>query len=168
MTPAQLLEIIDDAVIYLAKNGGPLVSDEARTLLLAIALQESGPLLAARYQNAPSASPGPARGFWQFEKIGVQGVLQHKSAGAVVNGICANLEVISNTDTVWRTIEGHDRLACIVARMLLWTDPKPLPTKPSDGWDYYVRNWRPGKPHKDAWANNWRIATETVGTKAKT
>lgn len=163
MTPAELLEIIDDALGFLAKCKGPAVNNEARTLLLAIAMQESGPLLAARYQNAPSATAGPARGFWQFEKIGVQGVLQHPKAGAVVNDVCGRLEVVSSTDAVWRTIEGHDRLACIVARMLLWSDPKPLPTSQEDAWQYYIRNWRPGKPHQNTWANNWRIATETVG-----
>ena len=165
MSPAELLEIIDDSLAYLAKYQGPAVSDEVRTLLLAIAMQESGPLLAARYQNAPSNTPGPARGFWQFEKIGVQGVLQHAKAGKVVNDICSRLEVVSSTDTVWRTIEGHDRLACIVARMLLWIDPKPLPTTQDEAWQYYLRNWRPGKPHQNTWANNWRIATETVGTR---
>lgn len=163
MAPDKFLALIDDALVYLAVNGGPTVSNAARTMLLAIALQESGPLLNARYQNSPNANAGPARGFWQFERIGVQGVLQHRGAGAVVNDMCARLEVVPIADHVWRAIEGHDRLACILARMLLWTDPAALPTSQSEAWAYYLRCWRPGKPHPDRWPDNWRIATETVG-----
>jgi hypothetical protein len=165
MTPTQFLtEIIDDALVYLAAHSGPSVTPAARTLLLAIALQESGPQLEARYQSSPGNTPGPARGFWQFEKGGgVQGVLQHPASGKVVNDMCARFAVVPNADHVWRAIEGHDRLACICARMLLYTDPKPLPTTQDEGWSYYQRNWRPGRPHQETWANNWRIAKETVG-----
>ena len=38
-------------------------------------------------------------------------------------------------------------------RLLLLTDPKPLPViGDTDGsWEYYLRNWRPGKPHRHTW-----------------
>ncbi len=36
----------------------------------------------------------------------------------------------------------------VFARLLLWTDAKPLPAIGDEqgAWDYYLRNWRPGKP----------------------
>lgn len=164
MLPSKFLDMIDDSLAYLAGNGGPVVSEMARIMLLAIAMQESGPMLDARYQNSPAVTPGPARGFWQFERGGgCAGVLTHNASGRVANDMCVRMEVVPTADHVWRAIEGHDRLACIFARMLLWTDPRPLPTNRTEGWDYYIRNWRPGKPHPDRWADNWRVACETVG-----
>src|SRR5215831_11244028 len=73
-----LNSILDPGLVALFQNGGPAITDAARRFLLAIAFQESGPKLEARYQNSPSASAGPAHGWWQFEQDGgVAGVWTH-------------------------------------------------------------------------------------------
>lgn len=158
-----LTDIIDDGLAFVAGLGGPQPSDDARRLMLCIALQESGPNLEARYQNSPSASPGPARGWWQFEQGGgVAGVLQHAASRTMAAEACAGVTVVAQAAAVWRAIEGNDLLACTFARLLLWTDPRPLPAAEEPAWEYYLRNWRPGKPHRAAWGPNWRTASETV------
>lgn len=157
MTPL----ILTDAVIAptLKLMGPKYDSPEAQTLLLAIALQESG--LRHRRQVG-----GPARGFWQFEKGGgVRGVLEHKASSDLSNGLCQVFLV--KPEFAYEALEQNDILACIFARLLLWTDPKSLPDV-NDAhacWHYYLRNWRPGKPHIDVWDRNLRHARETIFNK---
>lgn len=165
MTPRAFLEfILDPGLVFLEQAGGPRMSDQARRLLLCIALQESGPQLNSRYQNSPAASPGPARGWWQFEQGGgVTGVLNHSASKSLASRACDLCFILAQPSSVWRALEGHDTLAVVFARLLLWTDPKPLPTTEVEGWDCYLRVWRPGKPHPANWPSNWRTASHTVG-----
>lgn len=160
MTPL----ILTDAVIAptLKLMGPKYDSPEAQTLLLAIALQESG--LRHRRQVG-----GPARGFWQFEKGGgVRGVLTHKASSEFSNGLCEVFLV--KPEYAYEALEQNDILACIFARLLLWTDPRALPSpeNASETWDYYLRNWRPGKPHIETWGRNLRQARETIFSKETT
>lgn len=158
-----LTEIIDNGLTFLVRLQGPAVSDEARRFLLAIAQQESGPALEARYQGSPSTSPGPARGFWQFEQGGgCAGVLAHNSCKDLATRVCQALIVQRQSQAVWRALEGHDLLAVSFARMLVMTTPKALPRTRQEGWDQYINLWRPGKPHEASWSNNWAVADETV------
>lgn len=165
MTPSRFLEsILDPGLDSLAQLGGPPMNDQARRLLLSIALQESGPQLNARYQNSPAASPGPARGWWQFEQGGgVTGVLNHSASKSLASKSCEAYSIQAIPSSVWRALEGHDHLATAFARLLLWTDPKALPMTEVDGWDCYIRNWRPGKPHPENWPSNWAEASKAVG-----
>ncbi len=58
---------------------------------------------------------------------------------------------------VYEAIRYNDNLAVVFARLLLYTDPRPLPSVESEyieSWEYYLRNWRPGKPHHETWAVN--------------
>jgi hypothetical protein len=32
----------------------------------------------------------------------------------------------------------------------------------SDAWDYYLEGWRPGKPHRNSWADLYRQAISIV------
>jgi hypothetical protein len=164
MTPETFLAtIIDPGLDALANLGGPAPSHDARRMCLTIAMQESGRDLNARYQNSPSTSPGPARGWWQFEQGGgVNGVLNHSGSKTQARKLCDHCAVQAQDGAVWRALEGHDDLACGFARLLLWTDPKALPTNAADGWDYYLRNWRPGKPHRENWDGNWMAAETAV------
>lgn len=127
---------------------------KAETLLLAIAHQESG--ISDRIQGIGDA--GPARGFWQFERIGVQDVMQRRTRD--MDAICKELVFTNNTDAVWLNLAFNDMLACAVARLTLFLDRTPLPdvTDEAAAWAYYVRNWRPGKPHRDRWTPNWNRA----------
>ena len=139
-------------------------SDAATLLLLAIQRQEDPQQL--RYQKVarvPRTHPenfiagteqwakGPARGLWQFEQGGaVKGVLSHQKTGVIASNICLAFAIHANTGSVWRNLESNDNLAACFARLLLWTDPQPLPEIGAEqqAFDCYLRTWRPG-----AWTN---------------
>jgi hypothetical protein len=133
-------------------------SDSARVLVMAIAGQESR--WAARRQIG-----GPARGYWQCERGGaVVGVLTHPAAALKARAVLGVEDVPSDYDTVYEALAWHDRLACAFARLLLWTDPRPLPALGDHdaSWDYYLRNWRPGAPHPESWATVYDQARAVI------
>lgn len=131
-------------------------------MLLSIAGQESA--FKHRYQiTAVKDRKGPARGYWQFERMGgVAGVMQHRSSSAKAKALAAFCDVPWDTKTIWERLEVNDNLAVGFARLLLWTDPRPLPLKFQEGWNYYIRNWRPGKPHPDKWRGYWQSSHEAL------
>jgi hypothetical protein len=145
-----------------------MTSIEAIVMLLAIALQESA--LEHRWQVIDAKRPnakGPARGLWQFElgtkasKGGVWGVYLHPASRYWLAQICAARGVAFEPRAIWLALETDDLLACCVARLLLFTDPKRLPalTDTKGAWDLYrFRTWRPGKPHAGKWPLNHRMA----------
>lgn len=159
-----LTTIIDPALELIATIGGPKPTDDVRRFELCISLQEAGRDLKARYQNSPANTPGPARGRWQMEQGGgVQGVLTHQASRTLAATLCGVLEVAPNPGAVWRALEGHDLLAAGFARLLIWTDPNPVPVTAQQGWDCYAKRlWRPGQPHPDTWPENWKTADVTV------
>jgi hypothetical protein len=134
-------------------------SPEARALLLAIAGVESG--WTARYQLG-----GPALGFWQFEPNGIQAVLDHPASGDVLRAFCAECEV--KPTLLDEALAWHDGLAYACARLLLWTDPAPLPAigDQAAGWAYYERLWRPGKPDAARWATRYAEAFHIIAAPA--
>jgi hypothetical protein len=146
-----------------------MAGSRARVILLAIGLQESA--FEHRYQvtNKPGVK-GPARGFWQFEsgsqssRGGVWGVYLHSDSHEILRNLCRERDCGFDPRVIWAQLEYDDVLAAGVARALLWTDPKPLPElgEPEIAWDYYERNWRPGKPHPEKWAANYEAALEQV------
>lgn len=154
-------DLLRPGLVALAGLGGPMRTPEAECFLLAVALQESG--LTQRVQVLANGHPGPARGFWQFEQGGVRGILSHPASISLALTLCKQAQIEPNTRAVWRALEGHDALAIGFARLLLLTDPYPIPTTESTAWDAYAhRLWRPGKPHPDSWGSNWVIAAKTV------
>lgn len=142
-----MIDIIGTIIAPAAKLLPSMDSPKARMMLLAIGFQES------RFEHRRQVG-GPARGFWQFEQGGgVKGVLLHKSSAYDATKICYARGVGSSVKDVYERLENDDILACCFARLLLLTDPTPLPLIGDlDGsWAYYLRNWRPGKPHRDTW-----------------
>lgn len=136
-----------------------LDSEKARVLLVAIGWQESR--FAVRRQHGN----GPATGFWQFEEGGgVRGVWKHSASTELARLVCRARDCPFETRPIWKQLESDDILAAAFARLLLLTDPKPLPDVGDDeaGWNYYARTWRPGKPHRETWADAMKIARETV------
>jgi hypothetical protein len=126
-------------------------------MLLAIAGQE-GDCLARR--QVPVAH---AMGLWQFERGGgVAGVLRHRASAPTAASWCLMRRVPDKPDAVHAALERDDVLACAFARLLLWTDAAPLPVTEAAGWACYLRVWRPGKPHPERWARNWRLAHAAV------
>lgn len=142
---------------------GRMDSPEARAMLLAVGLQESG--FATRRQTK-----GPARGFYQFEQAGgIAGVLTHPLTKPVIEPVCRLLLYPALAVVCYAAVEHHDVLATCFARLLLWTDMRALPTAvdAQKGWDIYLAQWRPGKPHPAEWPGNfataWHVVTETGG-----
>lgn len=110
-------------------------------MLLTIGLQES------EFKHRRQMGNGPARGFWQFEKMGgVAGVLQHRTTATLAMEICRARGVAVTAGDVHAALEHDDVLAAAFARLLLWTDPKALPSlNDAEGaWQLYLRTWRPG------------------------
>lgn len=150
------IESIEEALSYLPER---MDSTEARVMLIAIGLQESALMYRRQLGN------GPARGLWQFERGGgVHGVLQHHATAGFAFDLCAVLDVRPDPREVWNKMERDDVLAAGFARLLLWSDPSPLP-KIGDvdaAWELYLHTWRPGKPHVHTWRDNYNRAVEAV------
>ena len=121
-------------------------SPEARLMLLAIALQESG--LRVREQNG-----GPARGFWQFEINGVLAVMHNTRTADTVFHWCADNGITYGGSGIYNRLATDDELTCVFARLLLWADSRPLPEIGDcmGAYELYERTWRPGKPSYIRW-----------------
>lgn len=133
---------------------------DARRILTAIGLQESR--LIARYQELDNGRKGPARGFLQFEQGGIRGVMKHPASRELARAICKAHGVAFEPKSIWAEMEHDDVLCAVYGRLLLWTDPYPLPTDEAGAWELYDRTWRPGKPHPDRWPANWKRAGELL------
>jgi len=153
-----ILQTINDTAIEPALDLLPsrMDSAEARVMLLAIGLQES------RFLHRKQIK-GPARGFWQFERGGgVVGVLNHASTAHHANLICQARGVEPMSTDVYMALEKDDVLAAAFARLLLWTDPYPIPSEKDAAWALYERTWRPGRPHRSSWDAFFEQAQEFV------
>lgn len=123
-------------------------SDQSRVLLLAICGQEAD--FRHRWQVTDRARPeamGPARGLWQFERGGgVRGVLNHPASKALAFDVCQERGVAPTMAAVYGALHADDVLAACFARLLLWTDPAPLPAlgDVDTAFALYLRTWRPG------------------------
>lgn len=154
--PAAVLTAIGQALALLPAR---MDSIEARCMLLSIGLQESR--LQARFQRSPQApdGKGPARGFWQFERGteasrgGVWGMILHQATSDDLADLCRARQVAFSAVDIHGAIESDDVLAAGLARLLLFSDPKPLPPlgDTRGGWDLYQRTWRPGRPRRETW-----------------
>jgi hypothetical protein len=157
--------IIIPGIDLLASLGGPLRSAAADRLLLAISGQEAD--FAARVQRSRASNgdwfAGPARGLWQFERGGgVRGVLAHPRTVRLANRLCLARQVTARAADVHVALAKDDLLACGFARLLLYSDPLPLPDDRAGGWACYMHNWRPGKPGYERWPRSWRAALSVI------
>lgn len=119
----------------------------SNVLMLTIGLQES------RFEHRQQIG-GPAHGFWQFERGGgVQGVLTHPASRQYAEKVCEKRRVDATSAAVYEALLADDILGCAFARLLLYTDPAPIPAigEQQACWNYYVENWRPGRPHPETW-----------------
>ena len=130
-------------------------SPAARQHLLAIGLQES------RFEHRRQIS-GPARGFWQFERGGVLGIIRHPDTWLHLRSAVVELkyepEMASDDIGLHAAIEHNDVLACVLARLNLWWLPGPLALDKDGAWSQYIAAWRPGKPHRETWPMCWEKA----------
>lgn len=146
-------------------------SEQALHQIMTTAGQESG--FNWRYQLArqggPTAPPGPARGWWQFElgdartRGGVTGLWIHQKSGPWLRKLCEELGVYPDPVTIHRAIEGNDLLAYALARInYVVNDPKDFPTTPDAGWQCYLNVWRPGEPHPGTWRGHWDASARAL------
>lgn len=169
MVPYHVSRAIDEALALLPAR---MDSPEARVMLLAIGLQES------RFQhrrqvlirNGELVPVGPARGYWQFERMGgCHGVVHHAASRYWMHSVCVARGVAFNATAIWNAIERDDVLAAAAARLLLFTDPRRLPDVGDErgAWNLYIRTWRPGQPHRQTWGRLYSEAVDAVtGTTA--
>lgn len=157
----ELSEVIRTAIApALAILPSRMGNMQARVMLLTIGLQES------RFEHRRQMGNGPARGFWQFERGGgVKGVFTHPASTGHLHNLCAARDVPFDVPMIWARLETDDVLAAGVARLLLFTDPYPLPSVEDAGasWDLYARTWRPGKPHPSTWPGYHQQARAALG-----
>ena len=164
MTPAEFVtKVIEPGASFLEAMTGTTSPRPARRWLLAVSMQESA--LAHRFQVLANGAAGAARGWWQFEQGGgVAGVLRHATSRPRILVCCDAMGVRAEPAALWRAIEGNDLLAYACARLLLLTDPGPVPETEGAAWACYAdRLWRPGKPHPDKWPGNWDAAGAALG-----
>lgn len=163
MKPITLLQTAIYPALAELEALGIKSSPLAARFLLAIALQES----ALRYRRqvvAGGVENGPASSFWQFEKGGgCKGVLAHRSTAQPMAAICTAYNVAPDAQSLWEGMRFQDIVAAAAARLLIYTLPFALPQTQDEGWRQYLDAWRPGKPHPETWAANWKLASETVG-----
>ncbi|MNO76378.1 hypothetical protein D3C76_674500 [compost metagenome] len=130
----------------------------ARVNLAAIGFQESEYLVRIQYGN------GPARSYWQFENgrlAGINGVLTHRASSDLAKAVCKARGVEPERMAVWKAMETDDVLGAAFARLLMYTDPLPLPDNAADAWEMYAKRlWRPGRPHPDKWPKSWAFGLE--------
>lgn len=166
----QLGALVRPVLSYLSTEHRVPAGPRAEAMMLAIGLQESR--FIHRDQVVPgklAGQVGPATGFWQFEKGGgVAGVMQHAMTADIARHVAAASAIAFDRDVIWRSFAtpAGDQLAAAFARLLLFSDPRPLPEAAAESeeaaWQCYLRNWRPGKPHRDTWGGFWREALRLV------
>ncbi len=151
--------IVEPTLQWMDKS--PAVSipnrDSARVLVMATAGQESR--WEDRRQNGIThlyPQTVGARSFWQFEStyggpVAINDVLV--STPRQIAAVCASLNIPVDERSLYEACAWNDTLACAMARLLLWQDPAPLPAvgDKEAAWQYYVRNWKPGAPHRHTW-----------------
>lgn len=139
-------------------------SREARVMLVAIGLQESRLEHRRQLVGNPPRPIGPAKGLWQFERLGgCKGVVSHQASRYWAHAVCKARGIDFTATAIWNSVETDDVLACAAARLLLLTDPRRLPAvgDEREAWNLYLRTWRPGKPHRDTWAGLYAQACAT-------
>lgn len=163
MTPQVLLKtVLDPGLAWCEALPGWIIpsDDRARLELLAIAGQESD------WRDIQQYGGGPARGPWQFEEGACRLTLINASSGDMARAACATLKIAPTAAAVYGALIAEARLAVAFARLYLWCDPNPLPavTSSGDGWETYLRVWRPGAPRVDDWISVWTAARDAVLT----
>lgn len=144
------------------------VSDKASVITMTCAGQES------RWEHRRQLGIGQyhpqsigARGYWQFEStwggpVALNDVMQ--KTPRQLAAICACLEIPTDELSLYEAVAWNDTLACALARLLLWIDPRPLPEigDKDASWNYYLRGWRPGAPHPETWSGLYDQAVAAV------
>lgn len=153
------LKPVNDAITQ-AFNALPvkMAGRPARLMLLAIHLQEDPQQLRRQMGN------GPAKSLWQGEKTGgmCSGVFNHPATKRHAQNLASLRGVAGGAEAVWNAIETDDVLAAGLARLLLWSDPSPMPQpgEVREAWTLYLATWRPGAYHNGTPAKQQALYTK--------
>ena len=142
---------VDESYLLLPQK---LDSVFARRQQASIGWQESKYLTRVQYGG------GPAHSYWQQEETGgIHGVMNFKADGgkiaALARSVCHARGVPFVRHDVWKAMATDDVLGAAFCRLLMYTDAYPVPKTEKEGWEMYLRPWRPGKPHPEEWAASW-------------
>lgn len=144
----ELDEVVREAITPAMELLGLPMTPQVVLLLLAIGLQESRFIDRRQLVGSPPKPTGPAKSFWQAEEGGgmVAGVRTHAVTRERAARLYAARGVSANNRAIWNAVENDDVLAAGLARLLLLSDPKPLPVvgDAEGAWQTYLRTWRPG------------------------
>jgi hypothetical protein len=143
----------------------PMDSPRATAQLLAIGLQET------KFLDRHQRPAGTACGFWQFEIPSVTEVMTNPRSRPSAETALRALRyhaIVGSVPSIQQRLADHDTLACVFARLLLWTIPDGLPRRnqPDRAWQQYLSRWHPGRPHVYTWPVYFEEAWDRV-TKAK-
>lgn len=168
------LEVLRPAMELLPEH---LNKASARRVITTICLQESAfdTSMGSRWQVVDRRRPdvkGPARGLPQFELGGgVAGVYKHSTTHELARLLCHARDVRFDIKDMYYAMDRDDLFAVAMARLLLLTDPKPMPITEDMAWGCYLWNWRPGAYDRGGakeramlrskWAVNW-IKSEVI------
>jgi len=164
MSPETFVSTILNPALWQASDPiGIAISQESRVLLVAIAGQE----MSWTYRLQIGA-PQYGRGFWSFESAGIQAVATHTASAAKSLALADALAIPHVLDTAHEAIAWNDVFAVGMARLLLWTDPAPLPPvgDQQGGWSLYLRTWNPGTPRPADWPANYTAAVRACAPRA--
>lgn len=163
MTPKFLLTNAIRPAFALLEAVGVHSDIKAELMVLAIAGQESS------WQYRRQLPVAYARSLWQFEEGGgVAGLFS--VVPAKLQFVCEQCLVPFDRATVFEAMAWNDILAAAMARLLLWTDPAPIPNlgEVEAALQMYLRNWRPGLPHPEVWPGRYGTALGLVQSKETT
>lgn len=147
-------------------------NDQARVLIGAICLQESGG------RDVQQEGNGPADGYPQFEVEAIREILENAATakmamqavhasgildfgseqdaqgnqGAAGPGV-SPLSPSQIATVVHAKFLNFPTLQIVFARLMLWANPNPLPELGDcdDAWNYYDSTWHPGRPRRETW-----------------
>jgi hypothetical protein len=166
--PASNEAVLEQAINpALALLPAKMTCNEVRVMELAIGRHES--VFDARDQNDEAGKNGPALGFWQFERNGVLAVMHHPASSQHVYELAQHFGIRYGSTYIWEALASNDVFAAAMARLLLWTDPHPLPAIGDEdaAWELYaIHLWRPGAPSRLRWAGAYAAAVKTLGATA--
>ncbi len=159
MTPGNFLARV--VLPGLALLPAEMNTPEAQVMLVAPAGQES------HWTDRRQLGDGPAHGYYQCEggpQSGLVDVLERPSTTAYLHNACAELDILPTAEAIYAAIVYCDALATVVARLILWADPAPLPPLGAtwQAWATYVRCWKPGRPDPARWPDNYWAAQTVV------
>lgn len=143
-------------------------SPQARAMILAICLQESDfqhrQQLIGNHRHWWESIKGPARGYAQFEMIGVSGVLEHPASRPIALSVLRTLGYPADVTTIHKALTHNDILMVAFARLALWRLPEKLPgyDEPGLAWAQYLAVWAPGKPKPERWKERFDHAWDIV------